>query len=75
MVSEIFEVIGDAISGLITDLTSAVTSITAMFYTPGTNGAAGEFTFLGILLLVGAGAGIVFWVVYLIKNAIQVPVK
>lgn len=75
MVAEIFSVIGDAISGLITDLSTAVTSITGLFYTAGSNGGAGTFTFLGILLLIGAGAGLVFWVVYLIKNAMRVPVK
>lgn len=75
MVGEIFEVIGDAISGLISDLSTACTSVTALFYTPGANGDPGTFTFLGILLLISAGAGLVFWVVYLIKNLMRVPVK
>lgn len=67
MIAEIFETIGDAISAFASSLSSAVTSVTALFYTSGDNGG---LTFLGTLLLIAVGVGVVYWVFRLIKGLI-----
>lgn len=66
LITEIFEVIGGAVTNFATTLSSAVTSITSMFYDP-TNG----MTFLGTLLLIAAGVGIVYWGFRLIRGLIR----
>lgn len=45
--------------------------ITSIFYTPGASGAAGELTFLGVILLVGVGASLVYWGFKLIQSLIS----
>lgn len=75
MVSDIFGVITNAISQFGSSLSSAVTAIVGMFYTPGTGDGAGTFTFLGYLMLISAGVGIVYWAFYLIRQALHIGVK
>ena len=66
LITEIFDVIGSAVTNFATTLSSAVSSITSMFYDP-TNG----MTFLGTLLLIAAGIGIVYWGFRLIRGLIR----
>lgn len=68
MVSDIFETIGDAVNGFATALASSVTSITSMFYTTGENAG---LTFLGTLILVAVGVGLVYWAFRLIKGLLH----
>lgn len=75
MISEIFQTIGEAITAFAQALASGVTSITSMFYTPGSGSDPGSMTFLGTLLLIAAGVGIVYWAFYLIRNLLRVGVK
>lgn len=63
IVTSIFEVIGEAVESFATMLGSAVTSITSLFYN-----AESGFTFVGVLVLIAAGIGIVYWVVRLIRG-------
>lgn len=70
MISDIFGIVGQAITNFATSLGSAVTSIAAMFYDPTANSGAGEITFLGTLALVGVGVGVVYWAFRLIKGLI-----
>lgn len=74
MASEIFSVIGDAITGFANNLGSAMSSITALFYTPGTGTTPGSFTFLGILCLLTAGCGLLFWSFHLVRKALHIGV-
>lgn len=67
MISSIFSTIGEAITAFIGNLTSAITSISALFY----NSEAGTMTFLGTLLLIAAGIGLVYWAFRLIKGLIK----
>ena len=71
MISSMFEVVGQAITAFTTSLASAFSGITQIFYTEGTAGAAGSFTFLGTLLLIAVGVGIV----YLAYNVIRALVR
>lgn len=71
MVAEIFETISSAITGFASAVSSAVSSIVAMFWTPAESGTGGDFTFLGTLLLVGLGAGLVYLAIRLIYRAVK----
>lgn len=66
--SELFEVIGSAISGFMSNLGTAFTSVTSLFWTTGEN--AGP-TFLGLLVLLGIGVGLCYLAFRLIRGAIQ----
>lgn len=66
IITEIFEVIGGAVTNFATTLASAVTSVTGMFYS-----AEGGMTFLGVLLLIAAGVGIVYFGFRLIKGLVR----
>lgn len=76
MVADIFGVISQAITNFGSAIASGVQSITAMFYTPATGSeTSGSFTFLGYLMLITAGIGIVYWAFYLIRSALHLGVK
>lgn len=68
LVSDIFEVIADAITNFATALGSAITSVTSMFYTTGENAG---LTFLGTLILIVVGVGLVYWAFRLIKGLLH----
>jgi len=72
IVQVIFEVIGQAVTSFTSTLSSAVSGITSMFYVPAGSGeTSGHMTFLGVLLLVAAGVGIVYWCFRLIKGLVR----
>lgn len=66
--SNLFEIIGQAISGFMANLGSAFQSVTALFWTTGEN--AGP-TFLGLLTLLGIGVGLCYLAFRLIRGAVQ----
>lgn len=66
LITEIFEVIGSAVTNFATSLTSAVNSITTLFYVPETG-----MTFIGTLLLIAAGVGLVYWGFRLIRGLVR----
>ena len=72
MVQAIFRTIGDVITNLITNLTSALNGITALFWVEPTGSeTAGHLTILGTLAVIAVGAGIVWFVFNLIRGLIQ----
>lgn len=68
IISDIFTAVGQAITAFTTNLSSAVSGITSMFYTSGENGG---LTFLGLLLCIALGVGLVYWAFRLIKSLIK----
>lgn len=66
MVAQIFSEISAAITAMLSALTSAITGVTSLFY-DATNGV----TFLGVLLLIAVGVGIVYWAFNLIKGLVR----
>ena len=68
IISDIFNAVGQAITGFSTALASSVSSVTAMFYTTGENGG---LTFLGVLLCVAMGVGLVYWAFRVIRGLIR----
>lgn len=68
IISDIFTSVGQAITGFSTALASSVSSVTSMFYTTGENGG---LTFLGVLLCVAMGVGLVYWAFRVIRGLIR----
>lgn len=71
MVSAIFSTIGDAIVGLGNALGEGIQAVSSLFWTPAQTGDGGSFTFLGILLLVATGAGLVYFCIRLIMSLVR----
>lgn len=71
IVQTIFEVIGQAVTSFVTTLASAVNGITSLFYVEATEGNPAHMTFLGVLLLIAAGVGLVYWAFRLIKGLVR----
>lgn len=67
MVAHIFEVITSAVTSFASALSSAVTSITALFY----DATGGQMTFLGVLLLIGAGVAVIYFVIRWISSLVR----
>lgn len=71
MVADIFQVISDAITNMISALTSALEGVVPLFYEAGTGTASGHFTFLGVLLLIAVGVAIVYWAIRLVMGLVR----
>lgn len=67
MVQTIFETITNAISEFVGSLGAAVNGIVDLFYTVPAEGGAGQLTFLGTIMLILAGIGIVYGVFKLVR--------
>lgn len=68
VIGDIFSAVGNAVTSFSTALASGVTSVTSIFYTTGENGG---LTFLGVLLCVAMGIGLVYWAFRLIRGLIR----
>lgn len=68
MVSQIFEVITQAVTSFVGSITAGVNGLIPLVYTEGANGAAGSFTFVGTMLLIAIGCAVVYWCFRLIRG-------
>lgn len=66
IISAIFTSVGNAITSFSTALGSGLTAVTSMFYD-----ATDGLTFLGVLLTIAMGVGIVYWGFRLVKSLIK----
>lgn len=72
IISLIFSAVGEAITGFSGALASSVTSVTSMFYTaPSGSATTGSLTFLGVLLCVALGIGLVYWAFRVIRSLVR----
>lgn len=71
MVATLFETISQAITSMIGALTSAISGVTALFYVEPNGTESGHMTFLGVLLLIAVGVGIVYWAFGLIRGLVR----
>lgn len=72
IVQDIYSVIVQAITSFTNALSGAVSGVTALFYVePSGTETAGHFTFLGVLLLIAAGVGIVYMCVRWIRSLVS----
>lgn len=69
MISAIFTTIGEAITGFTGALSSALGSITEMFYV--SSGDNAGLTVLGVLSLIAVGVGLVYWAFRLIRRLVS----
>lgn len=69
MISSMFEVVGQAITAFTTALVNAFSGITELFYT--TSEGSGQWTFLGNLLLIAVGVGIVYLCYNVIRSLVR----
>lgn len=70
MVSSIFNVISETIDSFFSVLSVGINSVIELFYK--TSESGGNFTFLGTMLMIGLGVGLVWtlikWISGLVKN-------
>lgn len=72
MIGTIFSEIANAISEMLSALTSAISGVTSLFYVaPTGTETTGHMTFLGVLLLIAVGVGIVYWAFNLIRGLVR----
>lgn len=71
MVEQIFQTIGQVITGFMTNLSTAVNSVTSLIYTPGADGATGKLTTFGVLLLIASGVGVCYWLFNMVRRLIH----
>lgn len=73
-VSEIFETIGEVVTGFGALIIQMFEAIVGIFYTTGTDGT-GSITFVGSLLLFSAGTGLVIWGINWIRRLIRLRTR
>ena len=66
IVSEIFEVIGNAVTGFMSAITSALSGVTAIFW----NDEKG-LTFIGTLMLLGLGIALVYFAISFVTRLVR----
>lgn len=71
MISVIFEAVADSVTAFATAVGNAVTSVAEMFIVQDATTHAYSLTMLGTLLLIGVGAGLLFWGFRLIHGLIK----
>ena len=72
LIKNIFEVINATLIEFFDTLDSGIGSIVSLFYKTGTAENPGSFTFLGTMLMIGLGIGLVWtlikWISGLVRN-------
>ena len=71
LVTAIFDTIGAAVTAFTSMLTSSITSLVDVFY----NATSHEFTFLGVVAIIGVGVALVWAVVRLIRGSLKVGTR
>lgn len=56
---------------IMTWVTTSLTSVQSIFYTPGASGAAGSLTFLGVLAVIGVAIGVAFLIIGVVQNFLK----
>lgn len=69
--ADILTNIGTVITQVLTWITNLFSSVSGIFYTPGTGSAIGSFTFIGVLLLVGFGLSMVWVGINFVKSLVK----
>jgi hypothetical protein len=72
MITAIFDAITTIVNAFVALLVNLFTQVVSVFYTPGANGATGELTLVGTLMLISLSTGLVMWGIYFIRSLIRV---
>lgn len=70
IVTEIFDLIADALTGFFTVISNGITSVTALFWVPATG-----FTLVGTLSLIGLGVGLVWTLIKFVTGLVKGSVR
>jgi hypothetical protein len=70
IVTEIFELIADALGGFFTVISDGITSVTALFWVPATG-----FTLVGTLTICGLGVGLVWVLIRFVTGLVRGAVR
>ena len=72
IVSAVFGTITETLTEFFNVISTGINSVVELFYTIPESGGVGEFTFLGTLLMIGLGVGLVWtlikWISGLVRN-------
>lgn len=68
MVSDIFSIITSAVTSFVGSVTAGVNGLIPLVYDATANSGAGEFTFVGTMLLIAIGVALVYWCFRLIRG-------
>lgn len=68
MVTLIFGVITDAVTSFVSTLIAGVNGLIPLVYDATANSGAGQITFVGTMLLIAIGVGVVYWCFRLIRG-------
>lgn len=66
LVTSLFELIGDALSGFFDVINTGITSVVGLFY----NSTTG-FTLIGTLMLIGVGVGLVWTLIRFVTGLVK----
>lgn len=79
MLNDILTTIGNAVSGFIDVIADGFEAVAKIFYTPATvvegTTVPGGFTLLGILLIIGLGIGLVYWLIRVFRGLLSNSTK
>lgn len=69
--TDILQAIGDVIEEVVTWIVSTIQAIIPIFYTAGSGSTPGTFTFLGVLLLVSFGLGLIWTLINFVRGLVR----
>lgn len=69
-VADFFTTISDAVTAFTSTFVSLLNGLTNAFWTPASSGTGGSFTFMGMLLLIIAGIGLVYFAYRVIRKLV-----
>lgn len=72
MISNIFQTLLEIAQAFINFLVGMFTALQDLIWTAGTGSDPGSLTFIGTLILLSAGAGLVMWGIDLIRSLIRI---
>lgn len=72
MVSGIFNAILEIAQAFITLIIGVFNGLQALLWTAGTGSDPGSLTFFGTLILLGAGVGVVYWAIDLLRSLVRI---
>ena len=70
ILTTLFEGVGGIVGPFITMIGNALSGVLDIFYTAGVDGAAGELTAFGWLVLIPVAGALVFWALGLVRSLI-----
>lgn len=68
MVTQAFTIITSAVTSFVGSLSAGVNGLIPLVYDATANNGSGDFTFVGTMLLIAIGCGVVYWCFKLLRG-------